>query len=357
MKVLVISRGRGNAATFFHPQPSPGASMAEQRYRLVTRSDFDGVASAVLLTSTGLIDDILFVHPKDVQDGKVEITERDITTNLPYSPRAHLVLDHHASEALRVGGKTPANLVLIPDAPSATRVVYQHFGGRSAFPKIPEAMLEAVDKVDSARLSREEILDPSDWVLLGLLMDSRTGLGRHRNFRISNYQLMMALVAECQKHDVKELLQLPDVAERMKVYREHQNPFREQLQRTAKVLQNLVEVDLRKEETIYAGNRFVIYALHPKCNISMHVMWGRGNQNVVFAIGRSILNRTSKTNVGSLCLKYGGGGHEAAGTCQVDADKAEATRKELIASITRDGLSLQMTLDPPRAYRVLGLEP
>jgi nanoRNase/pAp phosphatase (c-di-AMP/oligoRNAs hydrolase) len=307
-----------------------------ERYRLVTRSDFDGVMSAVLLKSRDLIDDMLFVHPKDVQDGKVEITDRDITTNVPYSPKAHLVLDHHASEAVRVGGTKP-NLVLDPDAPSATRVVYRHFGGKAAFPKISEAMLAAVDALDAAQLTKEEILDPQGYILLGLLMDSRTGLGRFHDFGVSNYELMTKLVDACGRLDVDEVLALPDVAERVQLYREHQQPFRNQLERCGKVHGNLVEVDLRNEETIYAGNRFVIYALFPQCNISMHVMWGRAKQNVVFAIGKSILNRTSKTHVGNLALKYGGGGHEAAGTCQVDTDRAASVREELIRQITTDG--------------------
>ncbi|MFI5280856.1 MAG: exopolyphosphatase [Gemmatimonadales bacterium] len=307
------------------------------RYRLVTRSDFDGVVSAALLKTRDMIDDILFVHPKDVQDGKVAITERDITTNLPYSPKAHLVFDHHASEIARLEGKTPANLILDADAPSATRVVYRHFGAKRGFPKVPEALIAAADKVDSAQLTKEEILDPQDWILLGLLMDSRTGLGRFHDFAKSNYDLMMALVDSCAALPVDDILKLPDVHERVHVYREHQEPFRAQLTRCSKVHKNLVEVDVRGEETIYAGNRFVVYALYPTCNISMHVMWGRQKQNVVFAIGKSILDRTSKTKVGDLCLKYGGGGHDAAGTCQLDPDKAEAVRVELIKQITTDG--------------------
>jgi nanoRNase/pAp phosphatase (c-di-AMP/oligoRNAs hydrolase) len=310
--------------------------MAEQ-YRLVTRSDFDGVASAALLKKKGIINDIQFVHPKDVQDGKVQITPNDITTNVPYSPNAHLAFDHHASETVRIGGKMPANLVLDPDAPSAVHVVYRHYGGKTAFPNIPEALLEAVDKVDSARLTKEDILFPHEWVLLGFLMDARTGLGRFRNFAISNYQLMTKLVDAIGNLPVKDILQLPDVAERVALYREHQEPAKAQLKRCAKVHGNLVELDLRNEETIYATNRFLIYALFPEANISMHVMWGRANQNVVFAIGKSILDRTSKTNIGALCLKYGGGGHEAAGTCQVDADKAAAVRDELIKQINKDG--------------------
>ncbi len=306
-------------------------------YRLVTRSDFDGIVSAALLKSRDMIDDILFAHPKDVQDGKVAITERDITTNLPYSPRAHLVFDHHASEFARLGGKTPVNLVLDADAPSATRVVYRHFGSKRGFPTIPEALIAAVDKLDAAQLSKEEILDPADWILLGLLMDSRTGLGRFHDFAKSNYELMMALVDSCGALPVDDILKLPDVAERVQVYGEHREPFRAQLRRCARVHKNLVEVDVRGEEIIYAGNRFVVYALYPSCNISMHVMWGRQKQNIVFAIGKSILDRTSKTKVGDLCLTHGGGGLDAAGTCQVESESAEAVRAELIRQITTDG--------------------
>jgi nanoRNase/pAp phosphatase (c-di-AMP/oligoRNAs hydrolase) len=310
--------------------------MTEQRYRLVTRSDFDGVASAALLKSRGMIDDILFAHPKDVQDGKVAITDRDILTNLPYSPAAHLVIDHHASETERVGG-AKKNLVLDPDAPSATHVVYKHFGGKAGFPNVSSSLLDAVDKVDAARFTREEILDPQGWVLLGFLMDSRTGLGRFRDFGVSNYNLMMALVDYCGRMEIDEILRQPDVAERVALYREHAEPFRAQLKKCATMHQHLVVEDLRNEETIYAGNRFVVYALFPESSISMHVMWGRNKQNTVFAIGKSILNRTSKTHIGNLCLKHGGGGHEAAGTCQVDNDKAAAAQAELVAQIVSDG--------------------
>jgi len=310
--------------------------MSDQRYRLLTRSDFDGVASAALLKARGLIDEILFVHPKDVQDGKVDITARDITTNLPYAPKAHLVIDHHASETKRVGA-APSNLVLDPGAPSASHVVYKHFGGRSAFPGISPTLLDAVNTVDSANLTRDEILNPQGWILLGLLMDSRTGLGRFRDFAKSNYNLMMALVDYITRMDVDEILRQPDVAERVALYREHSEPFKAQLLTCAKEHAHLVEVDLRNEETILVGNRFVVYALFPAASISMHVLWGRNRQNTVFAIGKSILNRTSKTHVGNLALSYGGGGHEAAGTCQVANDEAESVRAQLIRRIVSDG--------------------
>ncbi|WCP68911.1 exopolyphosphatase [Vibrio tubiashii] len=310
--------------------------MSEQKYRLVTRSDFDGLVCAVLLKQLDLIDDIKFVHPKDMQDGVIEITSNDIVTNLPYVKQAHLVFDHHLSELLR-NPERYENHIIDPDAPSAARVVWEHYGGREVFPAEWEDMMEAVDKGDSAQFNRDEVLDSTGWNLLNFLMDARTGLGRFREFRISNYALMMDLIEYCKNHSIDELLDLPDVKERIDLYREHENLFKEQIQRCATVYDNLIFLDLTEEEVIYAGNRFIIYALYPQCNISIHKMWGFQKQNTVFATGKSIFDRSSKTNVGELMLKYGGGGHKAAGTCQIDNDKAEMVQQELIRAITSDG--------------------
>lgn len=304
-------------------------------YRLVTRSDFDGLVCAALLKHLNLIDDILFVHPKDMQDGKVAITSNDITTNLPYVPGCHLAFDHHLSETIR--NQPASNHLIDADAPSAARVVWNHYGGHAAFPREWDEMMEAVDKADAAQFSRDEILDPQGWELLSFIMDARTGLGRFRDFRIANYQLMMQLIDFCQTHGIDEILELPDVDERVALYLEHQREAKAQIQRCATVYHNLVVLDLRNEETIYAVNRFVIYALYPQCNISIHVMWGVKQQNTVFAIGKSILDRSSNTNVGELCLSYNGGGHANAGTCQVANEDAEAALRELIAEITADG--------------------
>jgi nanoRNase/pAp phosphatase (c-di-AMP/oligoRNAs hydrolase) len=310
--------------------------MSTSKFRLVTRSDFDGLVCAVLLNELDMIDDIKFVHPKDMQDGKVDITSRDITTNLPYVATAHIAFDHHESETIRNTGERP-NHIISATAPSAARVVYDYYGGKKTFPQISDAMMEAVDKADSAQFSRDEVLNPTGWVLLNYLMDSRTGLGRFREFRISNYQLMMDLIKYCRDHDITQILQLPDVVERVKLYEEHAEKAREQIQRCATVHKNLVVLDLRDEETIFAANRFMIYALYPQCNISIHAMWGVQKQNTVFATGKSILDRSSKSNVGELMLKYGGGGHQAAGTCQVDNDRAAAVLQELIAQINAAG--------------------
>ena len=310
--------------------------MSQEKFRLVTRSDFDGLVCAVLLNELNLIDDIKFVHPKDMQDGKVEITDRDITTNLPYVAAAHLAFDHHLSETIRNTGERK-NHIISAEAPSAARVVYDYYGGKKAFPTIADDMMDAVDKSDSAQFNRDEILKPDGWVLLNYLMDARTGLGRFREFRISNYALMMDLIKYCRNHGIDEILALPDVKERVDLYFEQTEKAKDQILRCATVHKNLVVLDLRKEETIWATNRFVIYALFPQTNISIHALWGVQKQNTVFATGKSILDRGSKTNVGELMLAYGGGGHQAAGTCQVDNDKAEATLQALIGRINADG--------------------
>lgn len=313
-----------------------GASDTGQ-FRLITRSDMDGLVCGVLLKEKGLINDVTFAHPKDMQDGLVDVGPGDITTNLPYTEGVHLAFDHHDSELERLG-EAPDNYIVDPDAPSAARVVYNYFGGADAFPGISGDMMEAVDKADSADFTKDDILNPTGWVLLSFIMDARTGLGRFRDFNISNYQLMMQLIDHCREHQsINEILELPDVKERVELYRQHQDKAKEQLERCAQVHDNLVVLDLRNEDTIWATNRFMIYALFPQCNISMHVMWGKNKQNTVFAVGKSILNRTSNTNVGSLMLEYGGGGHEAAGTCQVDNLRADEVREELIRRITEDG--------------------
>ncbi len=306
--------------------------MGSERYRLVTRSDFDGLVCAVLLEQLGLVREILFVHPKDVQDGQVEIGPGDITTNLPYSPDAQLVFDHHHSETLR-NPTIAANHIIDPDAPSAARVVYDHYGGAERFPSISPELMRAVDQADSAQYSLEEILAPTGWVLLNFLMDSRTGLGRFRDFRISNYQLMMQLIEACQHLEIEEILNLPDVRERVDLYHQQTEAFVAQLRRCSSVRGSVVVVDLREEELIHAGNRFMVYALFPGCTVSAHVLWGKQRQNTVIAVGKSILNRASAADIGALMLSYGGGGHANAGTCQVGHDEADRVVDELVGHL------------------------
>lgn len=305
---------------------------AEQfRYRLITRSDFDGLVCAALLRELQMLDDIMFVHPKDMQDGLIEVTSKDIITNLPYVPECHLCFDHHGSEAIRAGNTIQQNLILDPDADSAARVVYNYFGGAARFPSIGTDIMEAVDKADSARFTREEILAPQSWTMLNFVMDPRTGLGRFRDFRISNYQLMMALVDYCRTHSIEDILALPDVRERVDLYNSQREKFMEQIARCSGIYGNAVVIDYRNEETIYSGNRFIVYALFPECNISIHLLRSRQPDTTVLAMGKSILNRTNPVDIGALCLEHGGGGHAAAGTCQIPAREAD----ELLPNIVR----------------------
>ncbi|MEM7251648.1 MAG: exopolyphosphatase [Pseudomonadota bacterium] len=311
-----------------------------KRYRLVTRSDFDGLVCAALLSHLDLVEDIAYVHPKDVQDGKVKITENDITTNLPYSPRAHMVFDHHVSEKTRIGDGPKPNCILDPKAPSAARVVFNHFGGFENFPLTWEQMMDAVDQADAAQYSREDIINPTGWTLLGFLMDSRTGLGRFRDFRVSNYQLMVDLVDYCRFNNIDDIFQIPDVKDRVDLYHEMEEDFKDQLRRRGEVRDKLVVLDLRKEEIIYPGNRFMIYALFPECNLSMHVLWGMKRQNTVFAVGKSILDRSNPMDIGTLLLEYGGGGHANAGTCQVSNDNASHVFDALVTRMTMSPMAV-----------------
>jgi nanoRNase/pAp phosphatase (c-di-AMP/oligoRNAs hydrolase) len=310
--------------------------VAAEIYRLVTRSDFDGLVCAMLLKQLGLVRDIVFVHPKDVQDGTVEIGPDDITTNLPYAPQAHLVFDHHQSETIR-NTTIAGNHIIDPDAPSAARVVYDHYGGAEQLPNISPELMRAVDQADSAQYSLEEVLAPTGWVLLNFLMDSRTGLGRFRDFRISNYQLMMQLIEACLDHPIDEILQLPDVKERVDLYHQQAEAFVAQLRRCTSVRGSVAVIDLRGEEVIHAGNRFVVYALYPECLVSVHVLWGRQRQNTVLAVGKSIFNRTSTADIGALMLFYGGGGHANAGTCQVSHEDADRVLEELVGHLNATG--------------------
>ncbi len=302
--------------------------------RLVTRSDFDGLVCAMLLKEMDLIDEIKFVHPKDVQDGKVELTGDDITTNLPFDPRVKLAFDHHESELSRVDPEVAKDKFIIEgEAKSAARVVYNYYGGAETFKRISEEIMTAVDKGDSADFTEEEILNPTGWVLMNFIMDARTGLGRFHDFRISNYDLMMELIDYCVIHPIDDVLALPDVKERVDLYFEQQEKFKEQLNRITKIEGKVAVIDLRHEETIYTGNRFMVYAMHPEVEMSVHVAWGFQKQNTAVMIGKSIINKNSKVNIGELCLSYGGGGHANAGTCQLENDKVDAELPNIIKAL------------------------
>lgn len=293
--------------------------------RLVTRSDFDGLVCAMLLKEANLIEEIKFVHPKDVQDGKIDLNENDITTNLPFDKRVGLAFDHHESELIRnKQSEYLGKYIIDGNAKSAARVVYDYYGAELTFDRVSKEIMEAVDKGDSADFTEDEILNPTGWVLMNFLMDARTGLGRFHDFRISNYALMMELIDYCVDHSIEDVLNLPDVKERVDLYFEQQELFKEQLRRITRIEDKVAVIDLRNEETIYAGNRFMVYAMWPETELSVHVAWGFRKQNTAVMIGKSIINRASNFNIGELCLSYGGGGHANAGTCQLDNDKIDA---------------------------------
>lgn len=304
--------------------------------RLLTRSDFDGLICAVLLKHIGIMDEWKFVHPKDVQDGLLEVTTEDILANVPYVPGVGMWFDHHSSEQdrLRFNYKYEGASEL---KPSCARVIWDYYGGKENFPELFQEMMEYVDKCDSGQLTPEEVLDPQGWVLLSFIVDPRTGLGRYRDYRISNYNLMMEMVEWCGTLPIHEILVKPDVQERVERYKKQNELFKQQLIKCTVIYKNLAVIDLRNEEEIYTGNRFLVYSLFPDCNISMHAMWGREKQNVVFTVGHSIINRTSKTDVGKLMLEYDGGGHERVGTCQIATPRAERIKEQLIERITIDG--------------------
>ena len=295
--------------------------------RLVTRSDFDGLICGMLLKEADIIDSWTFVHPKDLQDGLFQPTENDVLANVPYVKGCGMWFDHHTSENDRLGWnqavKGESRL-----APSAARIIYEYYGGESKFPNYKE-MIEAVDKVDSGQLSREEILNPSGWILLGFISDPRTGLGRFRDFRISNYQLMEELINLFRNMKIEEILDLPDVKERVDMYFDQTEKFKSMVEKHTAIKNNVIITDLRDVDTIYTGNRFMIYSLYPEQNVSMWIVDGKQKQNVSIAVGYSILNRTCTADIGKLMLKHGGGGHKMVGTCQVPYDSANGVINEI----------------------------
>lgn len=284
--------------------------------RLITRSDFDGLACAALLKDAGIIDHWKFAHPKDLQDGLVEVNEGDCLANVPYVPGCGLWFDHHSSEHERnaLAGQYKGESRLTP---SCARIIYDYYGGAERFPHFGP-MMDAVDKVDSAQLTREEILSPSGWILLGFLMDPRTGLGRWHEFTISNYALMEELIDYCRTMTIAEIMELPDVRERVAVYDLQNDQFAEMIRAYTRTEGNVIISDLRGVDPIYSGNRFLVYSLYPEQNVSAWIVSGKGGQGCSCAVGYSVLNRTATVDVGSLMLKYGGGGHKAVGTCQFD---------------------------------------
>ncbi len=299
--------------------------------RLITRSDFDGLVCGALLLEAGVVDSWKFAHPKDLQDGLVPVTEDDCLANVPYVEGCGLWFDHHSSEheRLELAGKYKGESRITP---SCARIIYEYYGGHDRFPEFDEIMT-AVDKVDSGDLTIDEIQHPTGWILIGFLMDPRTGLGRWRQFTISNYQLMEKLMHSCRTMSTDDILNLPDMKERIGVYFDQDEKFREMVKAHTVVDGNLIISDLRGVDPIYSGNRFLIYSMYPEQNISVWIVNGKGGLGCSAAVGYSILNRTSTVDVGKLMLKYGGGGHKKVGTCQFSDETMPTELPKMLAEL------------------------
>ena len=295
--------------------------------RLITRADFDGLACGAILLEVGLVDSWKFVHPKDLQDGKIDVNSNDVLTNVPYVEGCGMWFDHHASQIQNApdGTEVPGLRKL---APSCAEIVYEYYGGVGKMPHLEE-MVKAANKIDAADLTIDEIEDPQGWVLLGFIMDPRTGLGRVNEFRKGNWELMEDMLNDCRDFDIDILLMLPDIAERVEFYRKQSELFKGMVKEYSWTKKDVVVTDLRGVSPIYTGNRFLLYSIYREQNISIWVVDGFSG-NCVIAVGHSILNRTSTVDVGAIMAKHGGGGHTKVGTCQVPPDQVDAIVEELV---------------------------
>lgn len=305
--------------------------------RLLTRSDFDGLVCAVFLSEKNIVDEYKFIHPKDIQDGSFEVTSNDVLANVPYHKACGLWFDHHASEEERLEMEKLKFEGASYYAASAAQVIWDYYGGEAAFDHHFKPLLEAVNKTDSANLSTEEIVNARGWILLGFIMDPRTGLGRFTDYRISNYELMMDLIGYCRNKTAEEIIAIPDIQERTRRYFEQQDLFEDMLKRCCEIRGNVIITNLMNEETIYCGNRFLVYGIYPEQNIEVRIMGGKNDQSVVLAVGHSILNQTCRTNVGKLMLEYDGGGHERVGTCQVPTESWKQSVEEIVQKLLKNG--------------------
>jgi len=299
--------------------------------RLVTRSDFDGLVCGALLLEAGVIDNWKFAHPKDLQDGLIPVDENDCLANVPYVEGCGLWFDHHSSEMERnqLEGKYKGESRVTP---SCARIIYEYYGGKEKFPQYDEIMV-AVDKVDSGDLTIDDIMNPQGWILVGFLMDPRTGLGRWRQFTISNYQLMEKLLVACSKNTTEEILAMSDVQERIEVYQEQTEKFKEMVLANSRTEGKVLITDLRGVDPIYTCNRFMVYSMFPEQNVSAWIVSGRGGQGCSAAVGYSILNKTCEVNVGSLMLKYNGGGHRKVGTCQFSPENMDTDLPKMLEEL------------------------
>jgi hypothetical protein len=297
--------------------------------RLVTRGDLDGLTCAVIITSCERIDEILLVHPQDVTDKRLAITSDDILANLPYQSGCGKWFDHHL---LTESNERPPEVFegRYGLAPSAARVAFEYYLPANPGIRRHQELLSETDRLDAAQLNIDDVLEPRGYILLGYTLDPRTGLGAYREY-------FMQLLELLKTKPIDQILETPEVRERVGRIREQDTAFREATVARSRLDGNVVFTDFRDTDPIPVGNRFLVYTLFPQANVSLRVHWGPTRQHVAAAVGHSIFNRTSRTNVGELMSRYGGGGHKGAGTCLLPAEKAEALIAEMIAALKRDG--------------------
>jgi hypothetical protein len=319
--------------------------------RLITRADFDGLVCGALITKFENIESYLFVEPKFMQDGLVEVRRGDIIANLPYHPNCTLWFDHHITNTMPdfdrpiMPGKGGFRL-----APSAARVVYEYYteigqrreaqtpaetpNGKITAPELRRFLsaeritylLQEADRVDAGQLTRQDVMNPQGYVLISMTTDGRYAEDEPYWLRIINL---------LRDKDLQETMNDPEVANRCKKVLDYQEKLRAILLANSALKGNVIYVDLRRVHDIPDGNRFLLFTLFPQGNIAVKVSYDTQRENTTaISVGYNIFNKTSTVNVGELLQRYGGGGHKVVGSCRVPNDKAGQAIKEIVAALT-----------------------
>ena len=304
--------------------------------RLLTRSDFDGLICAVLLKDMGLIENRKFVHPKDIQEGIIEVTKNDILVNVPYTEGCGMWFDNHIREDDRNPSEKKSFKGALSPEKSCARVIYNYYGGDNGALRRFGEIISYADKCNTADFSIDDIVSPKDWIMLSFIMDSRTGFGKHKSFRTANYKLMDDLIEYLQNMSIDEIMKLEDIQERVSLYKSHEREYFNMIVNNSRVIEDILITDLRNIVEAYVGNRHVPYALYPETNISIRVLDGKNKMNIVISVGHSIINMTAKIDVGKLMSKFGGGGHLKVGTCQVNNEDADKTLDAILNIILKE---------------------
>jgi oligoribonuclease NrnB/cAMP/cGMP phosphodiesterase (DHH superfamily) len=318
--------------------------------RLVTRADFDGLVCGALLTKFEAIDAYLFVEPKFMQDGMVEIRAGDIIANLPYHSSCTLWFDHHITNTTPdfpkpiVLGKGGFRL-----APSAARVVYEYYK-ELAMSQRPigtdeeqtirltndeiiafldseriKYLLHETDRIDAGKLEPQDVLDPQGYVLISMTTDGRNA---------GDEPYWLRIIELLRDAPLEDVLRDPEVSRRCQQIRDEQEQLRKLLLARTTMKRNVIYVDLRGIDEIPDGNRFLIFTLFPQGNIQVKVADDKQRENTTsISVGYNIFNSTSNVNVGELLSHYGGGGHKVVGSCRVPTDQADQAIREIVAAV------------------------